>query len=90
MNTHRLGQLYDQLTPRERLPLIMAAHLRGDAADQKRLGASAPLKTLRVPNYYPLAKALRTAVHWQMQTLLDPWMAGSNSAPKSTPIRKPI
>jgi hypothetical protein len=71
MNTHRLGQLYDQLTPRERLPLIMAAHLRGDAADQKRLSASAPLKTLRVPNYYPLAKALRTAVHWQMQTLLD-------------------
>src|SRR5262249_19260145 len=58
MNTHRLGQLYDQLTPRERLPLIMAAHLRGDAADQKRLSASAPLKTLRVPNYYPLAKAL--------------------------------
>jgi hypothetical protein len=49
----------------------MAAHLRGDAADQKRLSASAPLKTLRVPNYYPLAKALRTAVHWQMQILLD-------------------
>ena len=71
MNTHRLRQLYDQLTPRERLPLIMAAHLRGDAADQKRLSASAPLKTLRVPNYYPLAKALRTAVHWQMQILLD-------------------
>ena len=41
MNTNRFDQLYNQLTPRERLPMIMAAHLRGDAAEQNRLVSSA-------------------------------------------------
>jgi hypothetical protein len=71
MKTDHLAQLYDQLTPRERVPLIMAAHLRGDPAEQKRLSASAPQQTFRVPDYFPLAKALRDAARFHMLTLLD-------------------
>jgi hypothetical protein len=71
MNTDHLARLYDQLTPRERVPLIMAAHVRGDPAEQKRLSASAPQLTFQVPDYYPLAKALAHAVHFHLLTLLD-------------------
>ena len=41
MNSQPLSRLYDQLTPRERVPLIMAAYVRGDPAEQKWLSASA-------------------------------------------------
>jgi hypothetical protein len=75
MNTHPLGRLYDQLTPRERLPLLMAAHLRGDAAEYQRLSASAPTQTFQVADHYPLAKALGEAVHLHLLCLLD--LAGS-------------
>ena len=71
MKTDHLAHLYDQLTPRERVPLIMAAYVRGDLAEQKWLSASAPQLTFRVPDYFPLAKALRDAAHLQMLTLLD-------------------
>src|SRR5262245_25048297 len=71
MNTHHLERLYDYLTPRERLPLIMAAHLRGDTAERQRLVASARKRTFEVPDYYPLARALGQAGHWHMLTLLD-------------------
>jgi len=71
MNTHGLSQLYDQLTPSERLPLIMAAAARDDEAEKQRLCAAAPEVSFRVPNYYPLAKALTEAVHYHLLTLLD-------------------
>lgn len=71
MNTNRFDRLYNQLTPRERLPMIMAAHLRGDAAEQNRLMSSARMRALQVPDYYPLAKAQAEAVFWHMLTLLD-------------------
>jgi hypothetical protein len=71
MNPQRLERLYDHLTPRERLPLIMAAHMRGDAAERQRLVASARTRTFEVPDYYPLARALGQAAHWHMLTLLD-------------------
>jgi hypothetical protein len=71
MQTHPLDRFYDRLTPRERLPMIMAAHVRGDAAERNRLVSSAPTRTLQVPDYYPLAKALGQASHWHMLTLLD-------------------
>jgi hypothetical protein len=71
VKTDHLARLYDQLTPRERLPLIMAAHLRGDTAEQKRLAASARKQTYQVPDYYPLAKALDKACHWHLLTVLD-------------------
>jgi hypothetical protein len=71
MNTKYLAKLYDQLTPRERLPLIMAAGARSDEAEQKRLCASAPKETYEVPNYYGLAKALKEAGYFHLLTLLD-------------------
>ncbi len=71
MNTHGLSQLYDQLTPSERLPLIMAAAARDDEAEKQRLSAAAPEVSFRVPNYYPLAKALSEAVDYHLLTLLD-------------------
>jgi hypothetical protein len=71
MNTKYLAKLYDQLTPRERLPLIMAAGARGDEAEQKRLCASAPKEAYEVPNYYGLAKALKEAGYFHLLTLLD-------------------
>jgi hypothetical protein len=71
MTTHSLDRLYEHLTPRERLPLIMAAHVRGDVAERKRLVASARTRTYEVPDYFPLARALGQAAHWHMLTLLD-------------------
>ena len=71
MNTYRFDGLYDQLTPRERLPLIMAAHLRGDAAERNRLVSRARIRSLQVPDYYPLARAQAKAVFWHLLTLLD-------------------
>jgi hypothetical protein len=71
MNTHGLSQLYDQLTPAERLALIMAASVRGDEAEKQRLIAAAPEVSLRVPDYYPLAKALANVVDYHLLTLLD-------------------
>jgi hypothetical protein len=71
MNTNELAKLYDQLTPRERVPLIMAAGARGDQVEHKRLSASAPKEAYEVPNYYGLAKALKEAGYFHLLTLLD-------------------
>ena len=49
----------------------MAAHLRGDAAEQNRLMSSVRMQSLQVPDYYPLARAQAKAVFWHMLTLLD-------------------
>ena len=71
MNLNHLAKLYDTLTPKERLPLIIAAGARGDSAEQHRLGTSAPTQSVMFPNYYPLAEALEKAVFYHMLTLLD-------------------
>ena len=71
MKLHHLAELYDQLTPRERVPLIVAAGARGDQAEQKRLIDSAPKEAYEVPNYYGLAKALKEAGDFHLLTLLD-------------------
>ena len=71
MNLDHLTKLYDQLTPRERLPLIIAAGVRGDKAEQERLSASAPKEKYQAPNYYRLSRALKEAVYVHRLTLLD-------------------
>jgi hypothetical protein len=71
MNTNHLAQLYDQLKPRERLPLIIAAGARGDTNEQRRLSASSPKQKFTIPDYYPLARAMREAVHYHLLSLLD-------------------
>jgi hypothetical protein len=57
MNTNALAKHYDQLTPRERLPLILAASARGDAVERERLARSGPRVGLTVPDHFGLAQA---------------------------------
>jgi hypothetical protein len=71
MNTDCLARLYDRLTPRERLALIVAASARGDEADRARLLASAPTGLFRVPDYYGLAEGLRTLALFHVAEMLD-------------------
>jgi hypothetical protein len=71
MNIRHLTNLYDRLTPRERLPLVLAAGARGDEAEQERLSGSAPRARFEVPDYYNLAQALRKAGDFHLLTLLD-------------------
>jgi hypothetical protein len=58
MNTSGLSRHYGKFTPRERLQLVVAASLRGDEAEKKRLAGSAPALAFRVPHHYGLASAL--------------------------------
>jgi hypothetical protein len=71
MNTDHLAKLYDRLTPRERLPLLIAAGLRGDEVERERLRASAPMEQFHVADYHGLARALMKAVDLHLLTLLD-------------------
>jgi hypothetical protein len=58
MNTKVLAKLYDRLTPRERLPLILAASARNDEVEGQRLAQSAPRMALRLPDYHGLGEGL--------------------------------
>jgi hypothetical protein len=71
MNTNGLAKLYDRLTPKERLPLILAASARGDQTEQDRLAHSAPKKEWRMPDYYGLAEAMLFASLFHLLQLLD-------------------
>ena len=70
MNTKVLHKLYDQLTARERLSLIIAAARRADAVERRRLVDSAPGLRLEVSHHYRLATALAEAAHVHLLTLL--------------------
>jgi hypothetical protein len=70
MNLTGLTRHYDLLTAWERLPLILAALNRDDAAEEKRLSDSAPTKTAGVPHHFGLWAGLTDlAVAHQMQQL---------------------
>ena len=71
MNTEGLAKLYDTLTPRERLPLIIGAAARGDEGERQRLMASAPKMSFQVTDYFGLAEALKEAAEFHLLTLLD-------------------
>src|SRR5437763_1971729 len=58
MNTNALAKHYGSLTPLERLPLLMAASVRGDEAEWQRLVMSAPKVTYRVPHQFGTGMAL--------------------------------
>jgi hypothetical protein len=69
MNLNGLTRHYDQLTAWERLPLILAALNRGDAAEEERLTGSAPTRPAKVPHYYSLWEGLTllTVAHQMLQ-----------------------
>jgi hypothetical protein len=62
MNTTALSHHYECLTPWERLPLMVAASLRGDELEADRLARKAPTSTFRVPNYRGLSEGLHQLV----------------------------
>lgn len=71
MNTNTLAKQYDKLTPRERLPLILAASVRGDEAERDRLARSAPRVGLRVQDYFGLSQAFVEVSHLHFMESLD-------------------
>ena len=62
MNTTALSRHYECLTPWERVPLMVAASLRGDPLEADRLAQRAPTSTFRVPNYRGLSEGLHQLV----------------------------
>jgi hypothetical protein len=48
MNSNGLAKRYDKLSPREPVPLLVAADACGDEAEFARLRSSAPREFLRV------------------------------------------
>jgi hypothetical protein len=71
MNAKGLEKLYDRLTPRERLPLIVAASARDDVLELRRLTDSAPTITFRVNDYFGLGKVMTQVADLHVLTLLD-------------------
>ena len=61
----------DQLTARARLPLLLAASVRGDPVERQRLLDSAPRAAYLIPHHHALAQALSEASTMHLVTLLD-------------------
>jgi hypothetical protein len=57
MNASGLARHYDTLSPRERLPLILAAAARGDEEERSRLVKSAPRLAYEVQDHFGLTQA---------------------------------
>jgi hypothetical protein len=70
MNTKALARHYDSLTPRERLPLILAAAARGDEEERLRLTMSAPRVSYTLSHHWGLGEALIEVGHWHFMHLL--------------------
>jgi hypothetical protein len=96
MNTNGLAKLYDRLTPKERLPLIMEAWAREDEAERNRLSLSAPRRSFRLPDYYWLLEGMShvaffhlletldvAAIYWQANGLLEQEEALGKEADKA-------
>jgi hypothetical protein len=66
-----LAKHYDKLTPRERLPLILAASARGDGTECGRLCRFAPRETYVVPDYFWTAQSFREVSDAHFMELLD-------------------
>ena len=84
MNTAKLAQHYEVLTPWQRLPLLVAASSRADEAEHDRLVRSAPTLTFHVPDHWGLADGMRhlvtyyvlrqlelTVLHWSLLSTLE-------------------
>jgi hypothetical protein len=71
VTTKGLAQHYDKLTPRERVPLILAASARGDQQERDRLMNSAPRVHYPVPDHFGLAMAFLEVSGQHFMGLLD-------------------
>jgi hypothetical protein len=70
MDKNPLAKLYDRLTPRERLPLLIAAAARGDDTEAQRLADAAPRACYGLPDYHGLSDGLHTVLLYQVAELL--------------------
>jgi hypothetical protein len=70
MNGKGLTKLYDQLTPRERMPLLIAAADRSDD-EAAWLGRSAARIACLLPDYHGLGDGLMVLTHFHATSLLD-------------------
>jgi hypothetical protein len=71
MNTRGLAKHYSVLTPRERLPLILAASVREDEVERERLARSAPRETYALPDYFWTAQTFSDLSSLHFLELLD-------------------
>jgi hypothetical protein len=71
MDSDQLARRYATLTARERLPLLLAARVRGDDVEAERLLESAPRELWRVPHHQTLAEALCDLSLLHVALLLD-------------------
>lgn len=71
MNTNALAKRYNLLTPLERLPLIVAASVRGDELERDRLSHSAPRVLWKLSDYFPHAEALGSLALVHLADMLD-------------------
>jgi hypothetical protein len=71
MTTNKLARLYGHLTPRERLPLLISAAVRGDDAECSRLVHSAPRVGYRLPDYFGLLDSFLTVAFSHLIERLD-------------------
>ena len=71
MNSNLLAKHYDGLTPAERYPALIAAHLRGDKLELTRLLRSAPRLVCRSSNVRPLTQAWYCLAMTHLLEMLD-------------------
>lgn len=71
MNTNSLAKQYPDLTPEERFRLILAAGIRGDEAEQKRLIVSGNSLALTMNDHAPYAHAFSEVAHMVYLELLE-------------------
>jgi hypothetical protein len=71
MTTKQLARYYETLTPWERLPLLVAACQRGDAAEEERVARSAPWSGFQLPDYWGLAEGLDDLAKLYLLAQLD-------------------
>jgi hypothetical protein len=71
MDLSKLTRHYELLSPWERLPLIVAAGVRGDDSERERLIGSAPKYAFRVPDHWGLAQGVDRLVMVHIAMQLD-------------------
>lgn len=71
MKAPGLSKHYPELTPAERLALMLAAAARGDDVEHVRLAAAAPRVTVRVPDTFGRALALWELLQQQRMEVLS-------------------
>lgn len=71
-----LNMLYPHLTMRERISLLLAAHLRNDDAEYQHLFRSAPVKTMHLPEHYLSEHMLHILVQQHIRNQLE--LAGTH------------